>query len=890
MSAASPALASATQATSAKKPDSRPRIPLLFASSAYAAGILLGRSLWHPASWWTTGAAALLAAACYFFARGRDHVALALATAVIAIAGATNLQLAQPPAAMNSSSLAQLSDGREVSVMAHVVRDGLLGESPAGRIQQTVDVETEEIQDGTTEIRLPLGLRLMVYAKNPPAEEPDDSESSGPLRSFRYGERLLFSAKLRQPRNYLNPGAFDYRGFLAEQGIVALASVNAQKIEVLPGFFGSRFGWWRSRLRRSLLERIHLLWQDPDAGLMAAMLLGDRSGVDHELTRDYQRTGAYHILVVAGLKVGILAFALLWVLRRLLAPEWLATALTIALCALYALITEANPPVVRATVMLAIYLLARLFYRQRNPLNAVGASALGILVWQPRALFDASFQLTFVSLLAIAGIALPIFERTSQPLRRALRNFDSREYDLALSPRLVQFRLDLRLVAERLARWLGQPLSPFVMIGAWRLVLAAYDIVLLSAVLQIALAPLMAVYFHRAVVLGLPANALVVPLHALLLPLAGGALLASYLSLPMARMFAAGGGLLLHATNTAVERLAHWQPAGIAIGDWRVATPTAMGIAVAAATFVIAICALRWKKVVAAALLAFAVASVASCFSAGPRLRAGAAEITAIDVGQGDSLLVVSPAGRTLLIDAGGELGPPGAAHFDVGEEVVSSYLWARGVTRIDAVALTHAHADHIGGMRAVLGNFHPRELWIGPVPDTAPVRELMRAANEEGIAIIRRHNHERFDFGGLQMEILGPPEDWQVASQKAQNNDSLVMRASLGNTSALLEGDAEKKIERELVSENPAAQLLKVAHHGSASSTIPELLAATHPQFAVISVGYHNSFHHPRLAVLDRLQQADVRTFRTDIMGATTFYLDGKQITASVAAEWLGQ
>jgi len=204
-------------------------------------------------------------------------------------------------------------------------------------------------------------------------------------------------------------------------------------------------------------------------------------------------------------------------------------------------------------------------------------------------------------------------------------------------------------------------------------------------------------------------------------------------------------------------------------------------------------------------------------------------------------------------------------------------------------VALTHAHADHIGGMRAVLANFHPRELWIGPVPDTAPVRELVRAASEEGIAIIRRHNHERFDFGGLHMEILGPPEDWQVAAQKAQNNDSLVMRVSLGDTSALLEGDAEKKIERELVSENPAAQLLKVAHHGSASSTIPELLAATHPQFAVISVGYHNSFHHPRLEILDRLQQAGARTFRTDIMGATTFYLDGKQITAWVAAESLG-
>jgi competence protein ComEC len=828
----------------------------------------------------------LLAASVFFFLRGRDSLARAVATIVIAMAAAMNLQSGGVSPSSDDSALRQLSDGREVSVVAHVIRDGLLKEASAGRPRQTVDVETEEIQDGTTVMRSQVGLRLTVYPSKAPSGEEAENENSSPGRFFRYGERLRFAAKLREPRNYLNPGAFDYRGFLAEQGITLLTSVPAQKIELLPGFSGSRLGWWRSRLRGSLLQRIRVLWREPDAALMAAMLLGDRSGVDHELTRDYQRTGAYHILVVAGLKVGILAVALLWLLRRLLVPDWVATFITIALCAVYALITEANPPVVRATVMLAIYLMARLFYRQRNPLNAVGAAALGILAWQPRALFDASFQLTFVSLLAIAGIALPIFERTSQPLRRALRNFDSRDYDFALSPKLVQFRLDLRLIAERLARWLGRPVAQWAMIGGWRMVLGIYDVLLLSAVLQIAVAPLMAFYFHRAVILGLPANALVVPLHALLLPLAGAALLASYLSVPMATILAAVPGSCLHATNTVVERLAHWHPAGFAIADMRVATPTVIATAIAAGTFVLLICALRWKKLAAPALLALTATSVATCFSASPHLRAGSAEITAIDVGQGDSLLVISPAGRTLLIDAGGELGPPGAARFDIGEEVVSSYLWARGLTRLDAVALTHAHVDHIGGMRSVLANFHPRELWIGPAPNTAPVRDLLQTASTEGVTVIRRHDHEQFDFAGLRIEILGPPDDWQVASQKAQNNDSLVMRVSLGNTSALLEGDAEKKIERELVTENPSAQLLKVAHHGSASSTIPELLAATHPQFAVISVGYRNAFHHPRSEVLDRLQQAGVTTFRTDTMGATTFYLDGKQITSSVAAQ----
>jgi competence protein ComEC len=856
--------------------------PLLYAAIAFAAGILFAARMSHPASWWIAAALVLIFSAGLFLKR-RQTMVLACGLLALSALGALTFQVRERPG--TSAEVVQLSDGSEVVITGHVVRDGIirsgkLGTNPA---RQSVDLQTEAIsRDGKT-IAVQAGVRLNLYYA---AEKDDDLEAEGTRepttpKQFTYGERLRVVTKLRQPRNFGNPGAFDYRQYLANQGIVALGSARSDEAELLDGFARTRAGQLRSRVRRSLLEKIDSTWQQADAALIAAMLLGDRTGIDRETTLNYQRTGTYHILVVSGLTVGVLAFPLLWLLLRCGVPELVATALTVAATAAYAYVTDGGAPVMRATLMLIFYLVLRLLNRGRAPLNAIGAAALAMLLIDPQALFDASFQLTFLAILAIAGIGVPVLERTSLPFGRALRHFDSRDYDLTLEPRLAQFRLDMRLIGEKLAPLLGKTAGRLMPLVGVRSVLAVYEVVVVSALIQIALALPMAVYFHRAVALGLPANTLIVPAQALLVPPAALALALSYLSASLATVPAMVAAGALHWTNAVVEWMARMQLWNAGLADLRVANPEFIWALLAAMAFAAAMVLVRktrWLSFAGIAGLALTAAAVC-LVPPHPQTRPGVLEVTAIDVGQGDSILVVTPEGRTLLIDAGGALGPV-ATDFDYGEEVVSTYLWSRGLTRLDAIALTHAHADHIGGLGSVMRNFRPQELWLGVNPETGALHSALATAHEQNIRLVHRTQGEAFRFGGAQFEILAPPEDWRLA-QRPRNNDSLVMLVRHGANTVLLAGDAERRIERLLVEAGvPRVDLLKVGHHGSATSTSLELLNATTPSYAVISVGFRSPFGHPRPEVLKRLQSARVKTFRTDLMGATSFYLDGKQVT----------
>jgi competence protein ComEC len=598
-------------------------------------------------------------------------------------------------------------------------------------------------------------------------------------------------------------------------------------------------------------------WSPTSAGIVAAIVIGDRAGLGDDLQRRLQEAGTYHVIAISGGNIAILAGLLMGVFR--LAGRLGRTAMiaSIAVLIAYAQLVGNGASVDRATLMAVVYFGARAVDQRSPPLNALALVAAILAAIDPLSVADTAFLLTFGATLAILTIVPAVITSNAERSRNPEREQSSA--GSAISALLVA---------------IGRPLAAM---------LAA------SAAAEAVLFPVGALAFSRVTFAGLGLNLLAIPLMGVA---------------QIAGMAAVAAAVVSGRLAAMVGWVAHLGAAGL-VGSadlvqlapmltWRVAPPSWIPIGVYYTAAVV--CWLLWRRRLAgvashepgrigairriAAAIAVAAAmwilvNPAALFAA---RGDGTLHITFIDVGQGDATFIVFPYGKTMLVDAGGL---SGSSSFDIGDRVVAPVIRHAGFRRIDYLVLTHGDPDHIGGAASIREEFRPREVWEGiPVPRFEPLTALRLATQAAGARWANVYAADRLVVDGVEVVARHPrPADWE--RQKVRNDDSIVLDLRWRDLSVLLTGDIGRAIEREVGPGVPSARLrvLKIPHHGSLTSSAPEFLNTLRPHIAVVSAGRGNHFGHPVPEVLERYTAIGAETFRTDRDGAVTLDSDGHSI-----------
>jgi competence protein ComEC len=656
----------------------------------------------------------------------------------------------------------------------------------------------------------------------------------------RPGDWLVARGALRVPEDPRVPGQLGHvRDAVMERVAAYVYTNDSTKFFVIHSGHASL-----ARSVQSLRTKItDILKRDlsPRAfALCNALLLGDRSGFSREFNDQIRATGLSHIFALSGLNVGLVA-SIVWLIAALLClPYSLRIWLALGATAFYVALGFAMPSLVRAGIMAILFLVSQLIHRKAHVLNIIGAAAFLELLWRPMDLVDIGFQLSY---LAVLGMVL-----TYSWLRSTVTK--------ALGFQLASWRM-LRPILE----------VGFATMGA-----------------QIGTLPLLAAVFGTIPFVGLLANLVAVPAFSILLWWEIFLLIAA----PVSHAIAASMGATINMSAELLHRFVEWfsslPGASLPVGHFSLVA--LLGTYLGLGLIFFQLKKIHWKRVTVGVLIILNALIWPGVF----QWRNARFEVYFFDVGDGDSILLRSPSGKAILIDAG-----PAFESWDASWRILPA-LKNLGIGHLDALILTHAETDHIGGAANILRELPVSAIYTnGLSHPTWAYEELVRATNEQRIEMKAAKAGEVIEcLQPFPIWILSPDSLWWLEG-KNQNQRALALRVGIGSTAALFTADIDSATEQRLLpwGDFLESDLLKVAHHGSAGSSSAPFLNVVRPQLAIITAGRHNPHGHPSEGVIRRLNEMNIPYCTTGEQGTILCASDGETFhtaswrRSSLAHEW---
>jgi len=797
-------------------------VPLIYLSCAWVAGIFLGSKFNLPLALILTG---LIPLPLLFLRQHRKKVILTSLALVALFGGAFCFQASLPP--YDESSLHFYNDHGTLTIQ------GMVDAAP-------------EVRDKSTHLRL---LATGIDVGNGGQEVSGTALLFVPrYPAYKYGDVLLATGKLETPTQLDD---FDYRGYLAQQGIYS--TMLYPEVEIMERGKGFKPLEWVYSLRDRLSRTLAEVLPEPQASLAQGILLGNRGNIPQSLKADFSNSGTAHLLAISGLHLSIIAGILLslgiWLFgRRRYIYIWLA----LGVIWLFALITGMHPPVVRGAIMASLFLTAELLGRQRSAITPLAFAAAVMVGINPQILWGASFQLSF---LAMAGLIFIAPSFTEQGRKGVIATMGEEGAGVSLA----------NVITDSFSVTLG------AIIATW---------------------PVIAYYFGIISFVGPLATFLALPVLPGIIITGALAGIVGLIALPVAQVIGWLAWLFLSCMLLVVNAFAAIPLSSLQVGSidtnllwvyylvlalasWlyssrqRASTPGIARTVMDKIGSFISILPKKWvilPMVLVAALVSFTAATMPD----------DNLHVSVLDVGQGDAILVQTPAHQDILVDGGPS---PQAISLGLGDKMP---FWDR---TIDLVILTHPNADHINGLVEVLKRYQVKQVLYPDLDCDLPVYdEWLRLLKEKDIECTIAQAGQQIDLGeGIVIKVLSPPLHHLTSTQSDIDNNGVVLRLSMGQISFLLTADIMQEVEYELVARRADlnSTVLKVAHHGSDTSTTPDFLAVVSPQAAVISVGGDNKFGHPSDEVVARLEEKLVpaNIYRTDRDGAIEFSTDGERL-----------